>query len=179
MLESTIALSTGPQTRPLTELVTRLLAARGRFVRTFEADGTGGRQLEAEVFAGRIAAVLDLTVTELAAEMLGLLGGAGPDRMTAAAMRGIPQVIAPGGLDVVGDHSMTPEEFDRVGREIAQKASAAAGPVTLVIPNRSVSPVLVQSLHNWLSPRVRVRALECDVNEPAMAAAVVDALEIT
>src|SRR5947209_15329554 len=112
-----IALTTGPQTRPLTEIVTRLLSERGRIVRTFEADGIGGRRLEADVSAGRIGAVLDVTLTELAAEMLALVGGAGPDRMTAAAMNGVPQVIVPAGLDAVGEHALTPEEFDRLGRE--------------------------------------------------------------
>jgi uncharacterized protein (UPF0261 family) len=171
MPELPIALSTGPQTRTVTKLVTRLLAERGRAVRTYEADGIGGRQLETDVLAGRIAAVLDLTLTELAAELLGLPAGAGPDRLTAAGMRGLPQVIAPGGLDC------SPELFDRLGQEIANKASAAAGPVTILVPSQMASPILAQSLHNWLSPRVRVRHLDCDVNDPAFAAAAVEALE--
>jgi uncharacterized protein (UPF0261 family) len=178
MLRLPIAISTGPQTRTLTAMAERLLSERRRLVRTFEADGVGGRQLEAEVLAGRIATVLDLTLTELAAELLGLPGGAGPDRLTAAALRGVPQVIGLGGLDAVGDHRLTDQQCDRLGHEIAQKASAAGGPVTLLLPKWGVSQVLVQSLHNWRSPQVGVREFDCHANDPLFAIAAVDALEL-
>lgn len=172
-----IALSTGPHTRSAADAVRRLLSEHGREVRTYEADGQAGRQLEADVLAGRIAAVLDLTLTELAADMLGLPGGAGPDRLTAAALRGVPQVIVPGGVETIRNRLLTPEEFDRLGQEIANKASAARGPTTILIPLRGVSPVLVQSLRNWISPAVRVRELELHLNDPEFAAAAVAALE--
>jgi uncharacterized protein (UPF0261 family) len=172
-----IALSTGPETRPAADAVRRLLNDRGHDVQIYEADGHGGRQLEADVLAGRIVAVLDLTLTELAAELLGLPGGAGPDRLTAAALKGVPQVIAPSGLNTIHDHRLMPEEFDRVGQEIANKASAARGPTTILVPLRSVSPVLVQSLRNWMSPNVRVRELELHVNDSEFAAAAAAALE--
>ncbi|HEX4590791.1 MAG TPA: Tm-1-like ATP-binding domain-containing protein [Gemmataceae bacterium] len=177
MSKKTIALSTGPHTRPAADAIRRLFGEREYSVRVYEADGRGGRDLEADVLAGRIAAVLDLTLTELAAELLGEPGGAGPDRLTAAAIRGAPQVIVPGGLDAVNDRQLTPEEHDRLGREIANKASAARGPTTILIPIRSVSPVLVLSLRNWLSPAVRVRELELHINDPEFAAAAVTGLE--
>jgi uncharacterized protein (UPF0261 family) len=173
-----IAISTGPHTRAVADAVVRLLAERGLPIRIYEADGRGGRDLEADVLAGRIAAVLDLTLTELAAELLGLPGGAGPDRLTAAALRGLPQVIALGGLESVGDRRLTAEEYDRLGQEIANKASAARGPTTILVPLRSVPAVLVQSLRNWLSPAVRVRELELHTNDPAFAVAAVEALPI-
>src|SRR5947209_887422 len=160
MPEHPIAVSTGPHTRPAAEAILRLLDEQGYSVQVYEADGRGGRDLEADVLSGRIAAVLDLTLTELAADLLGLPGGTGPDRLTGAAIRGVPQIIVPGGLDTVNNRQLTPEEHDHLGREIAHKASAARGPTTILIPSRSVSPVLAQSLHNWLSPAVRVRELE-------------------
>jgi uncharacterized protein (UPF0261 family) len=177
MPELPIAISSGPQTRIVTQLVTRLLGGRGRVVQTYEADGTGGRQLEVDVLAGRVGAVLDLTLTELAAELLGLPGGAGPDRLTAAAIRGMPQVIGLGALDAVGDRRLNDDESDRLGREIAHKASAAAGPTAILVPERSASPVLVQSLHNWLSPRVRVMTVKADLDDPALAVTAESLLE--
>jgi uncharacterized protein (UPF0261 family) len=173
MSELPIAVSTGPHTRSCAGAVSRLLAEKGREVRTYEADGRGGRALDDDVLAGRIAAVLDLTLTELAAELTGSPGGAGPDRLTAAAIRGVPQVIVPGGLD-----GALPELCDGLGREIAHKASAARGPTIVMIPKQSVSPVLIESLHNWISPHVAVLELELHVNDPAFAAALVAALEV-
>jgi uncharacterized protein (UPF0261 family) len=170
-----IAVTTGPLTRPCADAAGRLLKERGLEVREYEADGRGGRDLEADILAGGIAAVLDLTLTELAAELLGRPGGAGPDRLTAAALRGLPQVIALGGLDAV---PATAEDNDTLGREIANKASAARGPTTILVPFQIVSPVLVRSLRNWISPHVRVRELDLHVNDPAFAAAAVEALEI-
>jgi uncharacterized protein (UPF0261 family) len=175
MSDLPIALSTGSLSRPCADAVVRLLAEHGRQVLEYEADGRGGRDLEADVLAGKIGAVLDLTLTELAAELLGRPGGAGPNRLTAAAIRGIPQVIAMGGFD---DQRMTPEECDQLGREIANKASAARGPTAIVVPLRSVSLVLVRSLHNWISPNVRVRELDLHINDPAFAVAFVEALPI-
>ena len=78
-----------------------MLEAAGFEVHVFPATGAGGRALEAAVTAGHYAGVLDLTTSELAEEMVGGLCSAGPDRLTAAGFRGVPQVVAPGGLDAV------------------------------------------------------------------------------
>jgi uncharacterized protein (UPF0261 family) len=196
-----IALSAGPLTRPAADAVRQLLVDRGWEVRIYEADGRGGRQLEADVLAGRVSAVLELSLAELAAELLGLPGGAGPDRLTAAALRGLPQVIVMGGLDAVrvdrsrSDRRMsefdgamyqrtTPDENDRLGQEVANKASAARVPTAVLIPGRGLSALdveggpfwwpdanaaLVQSFRNWVSPSVRGRELDLHVNDSAFA----------
>ena len=104
---------------------------------------------------GLIAGVLDITTTELADELVGGVLTAGPDRLTAAALRGVPQVISLGALDMVNfgppetvpekfrerrfyQHNptvtlmrTTPDENDRLGKEIAHKASAARGPTAV------------------------------------------------
>jgi uncharacterized protein (UPF0261 family) len=38
--------------------------------------------------------------------------------------------------------------------------------------------VLVRSLHNWISPNVRVRELDLHINDSVFAAAMIDALQI-
>jgi uncharacterized protein (UPF0261 family) len=206
-----IALSAGPLTRPAADAARRLLADRGREVRVYEADGRGGRALEADVLGGRVAAVLDLSLTELAAELLGLPGGAGPDRLTAAAVRGMPQVIVLGEVDAVLASGVasaprgsrfadfagarylrtTPEQNDRLGQEVANKASAARGPTAVLVPLRGLSALdvegrpfwwptadaaLARSFRNWVSPSVRARELDLHVNDPAFAAAAVELL---
>ena len=118
----------------------------------FHATGTGGLTMESFIRDGLIRGVLDITTTELADELVGGILTAGRDRLTAAGLRGVPQVISLGALDMVNfgppetvpekfrgrrfyQHNptvtlmrTTPEENDRLGKEIAEKASAARGP---------------------------------------------------
>jgi uncharacterized protein (UPF0261 family) len=204
-----IALTSCPLTRPCAAAVAAAVAGRGRPVRAYAADGRGGRALEADVRAGRVGAVLDLSLAELAAELVGAAGGAGPDRLTAAALCGVRQVIALGALDAVragagpaaGRRSAvfegvtylrtTPEENDRLGMEIAVKASAARAPTVVLVPLRGVSALdgpglpfawpaadeaLVQSVRNWLGPQARLVEVDAHVNDPAFAEAVAAAL---
>jgi uncharacterized protein (UPF0261 family) len=101
----------------------------------------------------------------LADELVGGVLSAGPDRLTAAAAKGIPQVISVGALDMVNfgppdtvpeefkgrrfyQHNeavtlmrTTPEENDTLGLEIAQKASAAKGPTAILLPLHGVSAI--------------------------------------
>ena len=75
--------------------------AAGDECHVFHANGTGGRTLEAMIRSGRFAAVADITTTELADELFGGVCSAGPDRQTAAADTGVPQVISAGAMDMV------------------------------------------------------------------------------
>jgi uncharacterized protein (UPF0261 family) len=85
----------------------------------------------------------------------------------------------------------TPEENDQLGKEIAQKASAARGPTAVLVPLRGVSAIdkeggpfwlpqsdqaLFQSLRNWMSPHVRLLELDMHINDPAFAEAAVRTL---
>jgi uncharacterized protein (UPF0261 family) len=166
MQESLIVLSTCALTQPCVSEVIRLLDGRGCATRIYDADGTGGRALEAEIRSGETAAVLDLSLAELAAELTGSPGGAGPDRLTAAAIRGVPQVIALGTLDCIREQPSpgtrptatfagvryartTPEENDQLGRDIAHKASAARGPTVVLVPWRGLSALDVHGGPFW------------------------------
>lgn len=146
-------------TAPGMPIVWPLLAAAGYRIEAFPADGPGGTALEAGVRAGRFAGVLDLVTAELAADLFGWPGSAGPERLTAAAIRGVPQVVSVGQT-----YPLTPEQADRLGLEIAQKACAAKGPTTVMLPlgGYSLAPLspgtgvggegveLFQSLRNWI-----------------------------
>jgi uncharacterized protein (UPF0261 family) len=137
----------------------------GYEVLVFQATGSGGQTMEAFIAGGRVSGVLDVTTTELADELVGGVRSAGRDRLTAAALRGVPQVISLGGLDMVNfgppetipekfrgrrfhqHHATitlmrtTPEENDALGKEIAHKASAAKGPTAVLVPLRGVSAI--------------------------------------
>jgi uncharacterized protein (UPF0261 family) len=135
----------------------------GYEVLVFHATGAGGRALEALAEARLLAGVLDLTTTELADDLVGGVLSAGPDRLTAAGAAGLPQVIAPGALDMVnfGPRETVPERFaDRLlyvhnptvtlmrttvkemaelGARVGRKAAAATGPTEVFWPDRGVS----------------------------------------
>src|SRR5690606_36380936 len=70
-------------------------------VTVFYAGGTGGMAMETLIREGLLDAGLDVTTTELADELVGGVMGAGPDRLRAAGVMGLPQVVAPGALDMV------------------------------------------------------------------------------
>jgi uncharacterized protein (UPF0261 family) len=93
------------------------LERTGYEVLPFHANGVGGEAMERLISHGRLTAVLDWSITELADELLGGICSAGPDRLTAAAAYGLPQVIVPGGLDVVNfaqRGTVPPRYADRV-----------------------------------------------------------------
>ena len=142
-----------------------LLEEAGYEVLVFHATGAGGRAMEDLVKGGFIVGVLDATTTELADELVGGVLSAGPDRLEAAGDLGVPQVIAPGALDMVnfGPPDTVPEQFkDRtfyqhnptvtlmrttvaenaeLGKIMGQKLSQANGPTTVIIPKQGVSAI--------------------------------------
>jgi uncharacterized protein (UPF0261 family) len=158
-----IAASMFGVTTPAVETARERLTELGYEVLIFHATGAGGRALEALAQARLLAGVLDLTTTELADDLVGGVLSAGPGRLTAAGAAGLPQVIAPGALDMVnfGPRETVPERFaDRLlyvhnptvtlmrttaeemaelGARVGRKAGAATGPTEVFWPDRGVS----------------------------------------
>ncbi|MDH6182217.1 uncharacterized protein (UPF0261 family) [Microbacteriaceae bacterium SG_E_30_P1] len=101
-------------TTPAVDAARERLEHLGYEVLVFHATGSGGRALEALARSGMLAGVLDLTTTELADDLVGGILSAGPDRVTAAAASGVPQVVSLGALDMVnfGPRETVPSEFD-------------------------------------------------------------------
>ena len=100
-------------TTPCVETAREILEAAGYEVLVFHATGNGGQAMESLIREGQIAGVLDITTTELADELVGGILSAGPDRLTAAAQAGIPQVISVGATDMVnfGPRDSVPQNF--------------------------------------------------------------------
>ncbi|MGW5161466.1 Tm-1-like ATP-binding domain-containing protein [Nonomuraea wenchangensis] len=150
-------------TTPAVDAARDRLTELGYEVLVFHATGSGGRALEGLAGSGMLAGVLDLTTTELADDLVGGVLSAGPDRLTAAGRHGVPQVVAPGALDMVNfgpqdsvppefagrllyAHNptvtlmrTTPEEMGELGRRVAAKLRRARGPAALFLPRRGVS----------------------------------------
>ncbi len=150
-------------TTPCVTTARRLLEEQGYEVLVFHATGTGGRAMEQLIEDGAFQAVLDLTTTELADELVGGVMSAGPNRLEAAVGKGIPQVVCPGAIDMVNFGPMesvppqfrervlyrhnasvtlmrtTPEECAEIGRITAHKLNRFIGHVTVLVPLRGVS----------------------------------------
>jgi uncharacterized protein (UPF0261 family) len=160
-------------TTPCVEAARKLLEAHDYEVLVFHATGVGGMTMESFIRDGLIRGVLDLTTTELADELVGGVLSAGPDRLTAAGLSGVPQVISLGALDMVNfgppqtvpeqfrarrfyQHNpnvtlmrTTPDENDQLGKEIAHKASAARGPTVVLVPLKGVSALDAEGKPFW------------------------------
>lgn len=152
-------------TTPCVERARDILEAAGYEVLVFHANGTGGQAMESLIADGLIAGVLDITTTELADELVGGVLSAGPDRLTAAGKKGIPQVISVGATDMVNfgapetvpakfrgrlfyQHNptvtlmrTTVDENRAIGAEIGRKAAAATGPTRVLLPRGGVSAI--------------------------------------
>ncbi|MFI6706674.1 Tm-1-like ATP-binding domain-containing protein [Nonomuraea sp. NPDC050478] len=150
-------------TTPAVDAARERLRELGYEVLVFHATGGGGRAMEGLAASGMLAGVLDLTTTELADDLVGGVLSAGPDRLTAAGRHGVPQVVAPGALDMVnfgprdtvperfGRRNLyvhnptvtlmrtTPEEMAELGRRVAAKLAGASGPAELFVPLKGVS----------------------------------------
>ena len=200
-------------TTPCVTQAREQLEAAGYEVLTFHMTGTGGRSMESLIAGGFIRGVLDTTPTELCDELVGGELSAGPDRLTAAGRAGIPQAVSLGALDMVNFgprdtvpakfegrnlyvHNdqitllrTTPDECAALGREVAEKLSAASGPTALFIPLKGISMIATEggpfhdpaadaalfgAVREHLGPNVELIELELDVNDPAFSKAMAD-----
>jgi uncharacterized protein (UPF0261 family) len=152
-------------TTPCVERARVVLERAGFEVLVFHATGSGGRTMESLIDSGLVAGVLDATTTELADELVGGVLSAGPERLTAAARAGIPQVVSVGALDMVNflafdtvparfagrrfhRHNAnvtlmrtTREENAALGRELAGKVARSKAPARIFLPLRGVSAI--------------------------------------
>jgi uncharacterized protein (UPF0261 family) len=159
----TVAVSMNGNTTMAMDLGRARLREAGYAVVTFHANGVGGRALEAFVEEDRAAAVLDYTTTELGATLVGGLMDAGPNRMEAAARKGLPQVLVPGCVDfitcgpraeaehefpgrVMFGHSpeltlvrLREEEMAELGAIFAAKANLATAGTAVLVPREGFS----------------------------------------
>ncbi|WP_323192838.1 Tm-1-like ATP-binding domain-containing protein [Halostella sp. PRR32] len=159
----TVGISMFGVTTPCVKTAREYLEEQGYETVVFHATGSGGRAMEHLVAEGVIDGVLDVTTSELADELVGGILSAGPDRLSAAAEAGIPQVVSVGALDLVnfGPEETVPEEFrDRplhvhnphvtvvrtnadesaeLGATVAEKLNAATGPTALALPTAGLS----------------------------------------
>jgi uncharacterized protein (UPF0261 family) len=195
-------------TTPCVSQVRGILEKSGFEVLVFSANGVGGKSMEQIIRSGMAYGVIDITTTELADELAGGILSAGPDRLEEAGKCGVPQVISVGAIDMVnfGPFETVPEKYRErtlyrhnssvtlmrttpaenatLGKQIAEKASSAIGPVTIVLPLRGVSAIdcpgqpfydreadeaLFNAIRQNLKPTVKLVEVDAHINDAAFA----------
>ncbi len=152
-------------TTPCVTAARAVLEEAGYETLVFHATGVGGQAMESLIRDGAVQGVLDITTTELADELVGGILSAGPDRLNAAAQAGVPQIAAPGALDMVNfgppgevpaefaerifyQHNpnvtlmrTTPDECRQLGETIARKLNASKAPAAFLFPQKGFSAI--------------------------------------
>ncbi|MEZ5478347.1 MAG: Tm-1-like ATP-binding domain-containing protein [Thiolinea sp.] len=138
------------------------LEARGFEVAIFHSTGMGGMAFESIAAQGGFACVMDFCQQELGNLLAGSVVSSGEQRLLSAGQAGIPQLIAPGALDLIdfAGWQDIPERYqDRpfhthnrliksavinaaerreAARELARRAAQAKGPVHIILPTQGI-----------------------------------------
>ena len=144
------------------KLLKPALEERGFEVAIFHATGMGGMAYESIARDGGFACVLDFALPELGNLMAGSVINGGADRMLNAGRAGIPQIIAPGCLDLIDfagwqdipeqyrdrpfhEHNrlikssaLNAEERRETAREIAKRLRASDAPAHVILTNQGI-----------------------------------------
>lgn len=144
------------------KLLKPALEDRGFEVAIFHATGMGGMAYENIAANGGFACVMDFALPELGNWMVGSVISAGADRMLNAGKAGIPQIVAPGCLDLIDyagwqdiperfqdrpfhEHNrlikssgLNAEERRETAQEIAKRLLPSASPTHVILPNQGI-----------------------------------------
>src|SRR5207244_5800349 len=139
----------------------------------FHATGVGGRSMEKLVDSGMLAAVIDLTTTEVCDLLMGGVFPATDDRFGAIIRSRLPFIGSAGALDMVNFGApdtiperyrrrklhvhnpqvtlmrTTPEENERIGRWIGDKLNRMDGPVRFFLPEGGVYDLAAPGQTLW------------------------------
>jgi uncharacterized protein (UPF0261 family) len=180
-----VAMSMFGPTEKCCERVRERLGQAGYEVVGFSAAGVCDRAMEEMIGRRFFDAVVDLTPGGVGEEILGGMRAAGPDRMTNAGRLGIPQVVAPGGVNVTSPRKsrytpehhkrrkfeldelrtflrVSDEEMERIAHAFAEKLRAATGPTTFLFPSKGWSALDPPTGHMYdeAQDRILLRVLK-------------------
>ncbi|AUX78398.1 Tm-1-like ATP-binding domain-containing protein [Sinorhizobium fredii] len=138
------------------------LEERGFEVAVFHATGMGGMAFEKLAAEGYFAAVMDFALPELGNLLVGSVINGGKNRLLSAGQKGVPQLVAPGCVDLIdfaswqeiparfadrpyhahnrliASAALTAEERRETAREIGKRLSQAKAPVHVILPNQGI-----------------------------------------
>ncbi|MBT8369044.1 MAG: Tm-1-like ATP-binding domain-containing protein [Deltaproteobacteria bacterium] len=167
-----LAASMFGNTTPVVNRCRSILEENGYEVLIFHQTGTP-EILESLVADGYITGVLDITTTEWADQIAGGVLPGGLNRYDVVSQKGIPQIVAPGCIDMANFWARetvpkqydnrrffqwapnvtlmrtTPEENAAIGRILAEKATQSSGPVAFFLPLKGVSMLDAPEKEFW------------------------------
>ena len=138
------------------------LEDRGYEVAIFHATGMGGMAFENIASQGGFCCVMDFALAELGNLMMGSVVKVGTDRLLGAGRAGVPQIVAPGYLNLVHfptwqdvpprfsgrpfhTHNrliksgvLNEDERREIAREVGQRLSESRAPVHFILPKQGI-----------------------------------------
>ena len=144
------------------KLLKPALEARGFEVAIFHATGMGGMAFESIAREGGFVCVMDFALPELGNLLAGSVINSGADRMLNAGRAGIPQIVAPGCLDLIDfagwqdipeqyqdrpfhahnrlikSSGLNAEERRETAREVAKRLKASNTPAHVILTTQGI-----------------------------------------
>lgn len=162
--KKTIAMSQFGICEGCASAVMRKLEAQNYDVIGFSAAGVCDRAMEEMIAKGLFAAVIDLAPGGVGEHLMAGMRSAGPHRLEAAGKLGIPQIIAPSGVNLMSPRKsrykpdyhqrkkfdldklrtflrLNEPEIIQVAEEFARKLNLAKGPVRVLLPLQGWSSI--------------------------------------
>jgi len=164
LLEKSVAITQLGWSDNCARLVKRHLEERGYRVYPFHAQGVGDRAMDDLITKGFFDGVIDIASAGIIEEIFRGTRAGGPKRLEAAGERGLPQVIAPGSINITNasltrrlsekytsrekklkqDEARVETRYNReelitAARVYAEKLNKAKGPVKFLFPTRGWS----------------------------------------
>jgi uncharacterized protein (UPF0261 family) len=175
-----VLLSTLGTTEACAQALRKDLEDVGNEVIMFHTNGSGGMAMEEMIVQEKVAAVIDLSLHEIADHLFGGDYDAGPSRGAVALERGIPTILVPGNIDfvVTGPFEKAKKQFSErayhihnaaitvvrtdqqeieiIAKQVAELCNAAKGPVAVWVPMKGLSAFDSQDgpLHDPAGPEV-------------------------
>ncbi|UCD82586.1 MAG: Tm-1-like ATP-binding domain-containing protein [Desulfobacterales bacterium] len=179
-------ISTLGTTEACAQRIRQALEKKGSEVVIFHTVGSGGKAMEEMIEQEEVAALVDLSLHEIADHLFGGDYNAGPNRGETALKKGVPTILVPGNIDflVTGPldnarrlfpdrpyhiHNTaitvvrtTHEEIQILARTIAGRCNEAKGPISLLIPMAGFSAFDSREgpLHDPEAPQLFVNTLQ-------------------
>ena len=166
-----------------------VIEAAGFETIVFHAVGTGGRAMEQLMKEGVIGAVLDYSTIEVSNQMFDALLAGGDERLTVAGDLGLPQVLAPGAIEVlvfnepetvpppfnsrtlirhspqITDVRLDAGEMAQVGEEVAKRLQHTSDEAVFIIPTAGFDSYAVEGegFHDPQADMAFVQALKANL----------------
>ncbi|WP_158839215.1 Tm-1-like ATP-binding domain-containing protein [Polaribacter sp. L3A8] len=138
------------------------LEKRGYELVVFHTTGQGGRALEWLAKRERFAAVLDFSLQEVVNDIFESVVTSGSNRLVRAGEVGVPQIIAPGSINIIdlptwqkpikrlkdrprhvhnrliSSVTLSVKELKKAAKHISKKVSNSKGPIKFILPRKGV-----------------------------------------